>query len=81
MGIASVDIVPIFPSKHLREFTADWLELSASNWRKMLQGMKSLLHLRLSRLDIEPVLEALDVRDGVYRKATRIMLNHSYADS
>jgi hypothetical protein len=81
MGIASVDIVPIFPSKHLREFTADWLELSASDWRKILQGMKSLLHLRLSRLDIEPVLEALDVRDGVYRKATRIMLNHSYADS
>ena len=76
------ETVPIFPLKHVREFSVDGLELFAGDWRKVLQKMKRLSHLRLSRLDIGPVLVALDIRKGgVYGKASNIRLNRSHTDS
>ena len=68
------EIVPFFPSKNLHIFAAIGLTLSVEGWRRMLQGMKNLMHLRLSDLDIGPTLDALSELDlddgGVYRGAT-----------
>jgi hypothetical protein len=73
-------VVPLFPSKHIREFTVVGLNLITSDWRRMLRKMKGLAVLRLNGLDIELALDALDFVDGgVYREATKITMCHSHA--
>jgi hypothetical protein len=74
--------IPLFPLKHLYEFTAKNLALVADDWRAVLQGMTCLLHLRLDCVDIGPVFDALDIHNGgVCGYATMIIPNCSHVDS
>ena len=48
------------PLKGVRELVAILLlDLSADDWRGIFREMEDLLHLRLDRIPIEPVLDAL----------------------
>ena len=62
----------LFPLNHIREFTAETLNLGVDDWRRMLRKMECLLCLRLDHLDIGSVLYALDSGDeGVHEEATK----------
>ena len=51
----------LFPLGDILEFTAAGLDLTRSRYRRILQMMRSLEHLRLDHLDIGPVLGALNL--------------------
>jgi len=53
------ETIPLFPSEHTRVFATTGLNLDVDDWRIVLLNMKGLLSLRLDRLDIGPVLDAL----------------------
>jgi len=64
-------VIPLFPLKYVREFTAEGLEFVTNSWRWRLGKMEGLLHLQLIHLDVGPVLDALDFDDGgMYGEAT-----------
>jgi len=53
--------IRLSPLKGVRELTvAACLELSVGDWRGMFRELEDLLHLRLDRIPIELVLDALD---------------------
>ena len=71
-------VIPLFPLKDIREFTANGLKFVTNSWRRILGEMEGLLHLQLTHLDTGPVLDALDFdRGGVYGEATKIRLKDS----
>ena len=64
-------IIPLFPLKHVREYTIEWLDVFTDDCLSLFRRMKGLLHLRLDSMDVEPVLYALDLIDeGVHREVT-----------
>jgi len=64
-------VIPLFPLKDIREFTAEGLKFATSSWRLILGKMEGLLHLQVTWLDIGPVLDALDFDGGgMYGEAT-----------
>jgi hypothetical protein len=52
---------PHFPLNDVREFAIEGLELSTDECRGMFQKIKDLSRLRVTNLDIKPLLEALDI--------------------
>ena len=52
-------IILLFPSERTRAFAAEGLDLGAGDWCIIFLYIKGLLHLRLDRLVIGPVLDAL----------------------
>ena len=65
-----MNILPLFPLKDTREFSIGGLVLSSTEHHRMLQLVKGISQLQLSRLDIGPVLEALDPRNRGASKGT-----------
>ena len=60
-------VVSLFPLESTRVFAAEGVDIATDYWRAILQNMKELSELRLNRLDIRPVLEALSFDDeGAY---------------
>ena len=67
----SETILPLFPLNDVQEFTAEGLELSSNGYYTVLREMKNLLHLRLSKLQVGPVLDAFrSCEQGVSKAAT-----------
>ena len=64
------ETLPLFPLDDIREFAAEGLVINGDGYRGIFQKMKDLSHLRLEKLDILPVLDALSsgnqdfIRDG-----------------
>jgi len=56
-------IFPLFPLKDVREFTIEGVALSSKGYDTILRKVKGVSQLHLSKLDIAPVLEALDPRN------------------
>jgi len=66
-------IFPLFPLKDTRELTLEGVTLSSNEYYTMLRKVKGVSRLHLSKLDIGPVLEALDPRNrGASKGATQI---------
>ena len=69
-GALAQKIIHLFPLKHTREYDIERLNFFTDDWRRTLRRMKGLLHLRLYGVDVRPVLNALDLSNGVYSEAT-----------
>ena len=66
-------ILPLLPLKDTQEFAINALVLSSDGYHRLLLQLKGISELQLSRLDIGPVLEALDPRkQGASKGATEI---------
>ena len=71
------DTLLLFPLEHVHTFAVIGLYINVSEWYTMLQKLKRLLHLRLEKLDVSLLLDALDVSDkGTYKKSARINRLH-----
>lgn len=69
----------LWPMDDVREFTVGGLKLSADVYRTILQKMGGLLDLRLTVLEIEPVLDVLGVdHQGMCTRATKMISNNLY---
>ena len=76
-GDKLMEILPLFPLKDTQEFTINGLLLTSNEYYRLLQQVEGVSQLRLSGLDIKPVLKALYSRNrGVLKGATDIMLSH-----
>jgi len=71
---------PFFPLNDVRDFSIKGLGFSTDGYRRMLQKSTELSHLRVTNLDIGPLLEALDLGyQGMFRKTPGVALGHSHA--
>ena len=52
-------VVPLFPLKTVREFSAVGLDFSTDDWRWIFRDIGGLLHLRLDHIYLWPVLDVL----------------------
>ena len=76
------EICLLFPLDHVLEFTAIGLRLARDTFREMVEKMGGLLHLRLDKVDLGPVMGALgvgDPREGVHKEAVDTILNCLHA--
>jgi len=71
---------PFFPLNDVRELSIEGLDVSTDEYRRMFQKSTELSHLRVTNLDIKPLLEALDLGyQGAFKKTHGVMSSHSRA--
>jgi len=76
------EICLLFPLDNIDDFTAIGLDLQSDRYYGMFRKMEGLLHLRLDKLDVGPVLDALSCDppgEGAHIEATETALDYLHA--
>ena len=68
----------LFPLERVHTFAAVGLDFDMEEWCTVLQKSKELSHLRIEKVYVNPLLDALDVSgEGMYKKFAKIRQNWS----
>ena len=67
---------PLFPLDDVRGFTTEGLASDEGKYIGIFQKLKDLLHLRLGKLDIRPVLDVLSSGNRTFWVFTGVTLIH-----